>query len=403
MKSDRTGEEARRRKIRTATPSTVRKVNRSILLHVIRTHQPVSRADISEKTGIFRSNVSEIVDELIEEGLINERRAQPSGRGRVPIHLSLNDDGLHVIGVNFRFDHTTVAWAGLTGRIRKELRFETPATPEEFVNRLAAAVGEMQSAAGANGPIRFHECAISAPGLIEADGGSVVWIPSLPAFSGFPLARRVQDTLGIPVAVDNDCNLAALAEMWFSDDQAGGLNNFVFLEIGEIGVGAGIVLNRTLYQGHDSTFAAEFGHMVVDRTGPRCRCGRQGCWETMVCERATWRRYSEAPFETGSTDSLIEAARSGSADAVSALEQTADFLSLGISNIVFGLNPEVVIVAGKITSAWDLISERIHTAHGSSKIQMHVRPARLPVTEMFLHGSILRALSTVFEKPKLGW
>lgn len=403
MALDRHAEEGRKRKIRTATPSTVRKVNRSILLHVIRTHQPVSRADISEKTGIFRSNVSEIVDELIEEGLINERRARPSGRGRVPIHLSLNDDGLYVIGVSMRSGQTSVAWAGLTGKIRRELHFVTPSTPEEFVNQLAAAVGEMQPSDAAYSPVAFRECAISVPGLIRADQGSVVWIPSRPAFSGFPLARRVQDVLGMPVAVDNDCNLAALAEMWFSDDQVGGLNNFVFLEIGEIGVGAGIVLNRSLYQGHDSTFAAEFGHMVVDPAGPQCECGRRGCWETLVCDRASWRRYSQEPFGEGSADTLVQAARSGSVEAIRALEQTADYLSLGISNIVFALNPELVIVAGKIASAWDLIGERVQSAHGSSKIRMHVRPARLPVTEMFLHGSILRALSTVFEKPKLGW
>ncbi len=403
MASDPTVEEARKRKIRTATPSTVREVNRSILLHVIRTHQPISRADISEKTGIFRSNVSEIVDELIEEGLVNEQRAHPVGRGRVPIHLSLNDDGLHVIGVSIRSGHTSVAWAGLTGRIRKELHFVTPPTPEEFVNRLAAAVGEMQSVTNGFDPVTFRECGISVPGLIRADQGSVVWIPSLPAYSGFPLARRVQDTLGMPVAVDNDCNLAALAEMWFSDDQVGGLNNFVFLEIGEIGVGAGIVLNRSLYQGHDSTFAAEFGHMMVDPAGPACECGRLGCWELLVCDRASWFRYSQAPFDANSTDTLLDAAKEGSPEAIHALEQTADYLSLGISNIVFALNPELVIVAGKITSAWNLIGARISTTHGSSKIQMHVRPALLPVTEMFLHGSILRALSKVFEKPKLGW
>ncbi|MCX6624998.1 MAG: ROK family protein, partial [Acidobacteria bacterium] len=362
MALDRPVEDPRKRKIRTATPSTVREVNRSILLHVIRTHQPISRADISGKTGIFRSNVSEIVDELIAEGLVNEQRATPVGRGRVPIHLSLNDDGLHVIGVSIRAAYTSVAWAGLTGRIRKELHFVTPSAPEEFVNRLAAAVGEMQSGSNGAGAVTFRECGISVPGLIKADQGSVVWIPSLPAFSGFPLAHRLRDTLGMPVEVDNDCNLAALAEMWFSDDQVGGLNNFVFLEIGDIGVGAGIVLNRSLYQGHDSTFAGEFGHMVVDPAGAQCECGRRGCWEMLVCDRASWQRYSDAPFDGNSLDTLMAAAKEGDERAIQALERTAEYLSLGISNIVFGLNPEMVIVAGKITSAWRLIGGKIPTA-----------------------------------------
>src|SRR3954447_22583825 len=88
------------KQIHTATPSSVRDVNRSIVLNLVRLYQPISRVDLSNRTGIFRSSVSAIVDELVNDGLLLEKRAQPSGRGRVPVDLSLNPNGFRVLGVS---------------------------------------------------------------------------------------------------------------------------------------------------------------------------------------------------------------------------------------------------------------------------------------------------------------
>lgn len=119
--------------IRTDTPSSVRAVNRSIMLQLIRCRQPVSRADLARLTGIFRSSVSDIVDELIEDNLVAEQRAVPSQRGRVPMSLRLNDAGYPVVGLNIRPAYCHIARAGLNGRIHKSLTFQTPASPKKLV------------------------------------------------------------------------------------------------------------------------------------------------------------------------------------------------------------------------------------------------------------------------------
>ena len=120
----------------TATPQTIRHVNRSILLNLIRLHQPVSRAELSRITGMHRSNISVIVEELIAEGLLREERAKPVGRGRVPFFLYVSEDSVYVLGVNLRVSETTIALGQLSGKIEKFTSFDTPKDPELFVQML---------------------------------------------------------------------------------------------------------------------------------------------------------------------------------------------------------------------------------------------------------------------------
>lgn len=116
--------------IRTATPSSVRAVNRSIMLELIRRHHPISRADLARLTGVFRSSVSDIIDELVAEGLVVEKRvASNHSRGRVPMNLRLNETGYQVLGLNIRPSYCQLAYAGMGGRVQKSLIFETPTSP----------------------------------------------------------------------------------------------------------------------------------------------------------------------------------------------------------------------------------------------------------------------------------
>src|SRR5947209_12287027 len=127
-------------RIRMATPSSVRAVNRSILLELIRKRQPVSRADLARLTGIFRSSVSDIVDELINEDLVMEERATVSGRGRVPMSLRLNDASHTVLGLNIRPRHCQLAYAGLSGQIQQTWTFRTPSSPHQLVQSVSKTV-----------------------------------------------------------------------------------------------------------------------------------------------------------------------------------------------------------------------------------------------------------------------
>lgn len=385
----------------TATPATVRQVNRAILLNLIRTHQPVSRIQLSALTGIYRSNVSFIVEELIQEGLVREQRGKPLGRGRVPMFLSLDPDGFRVVGVSIRAGETVLALADLTGRIMQSTSFRTPKSPATWVDHFRSSLDRFRASSGP-ATSTFHQVCISVPGMVNQASGEILWMNALPNYSGYKLRDVAESATGVATTVANDCHLATTCERWL-DNTAGDLKNFVFLEVGDVGVGAGMIVNGELCTGYNSTFAAEFGHMVVDPSGPRCNCGRKGCWELFVCDRATYGGYDPArEFSPARLEELIRLARAGDRKALRAFQRTAAHLSLGISNIVMVLNPEVVILAGRLTEVWDLIYPSIANAVAMLPGKPQIRPARMSAEELFLHGAIRHALSGLFAAPQLG-
>jgi predicted NBD/HSP70 family sugar kinase len=385
--------------IHTATPSSVRDVNRSIILNLVRLHQPISRVDLSNRTGIFRSSVSAIVDDLVRDGLLIEERAVPKGRGRVPVNLFLNPSGFSILAVSIRAFHTRVATAGLTGEVQSTISFPTPQDPMQLVKEVQKAIKRMRSEL----PCEWQHVGISVPGLVNRDTGEILMVPSLPQYAGFPIAREIGGLAGADVTAENDTNAAALAELWFHESEVAGIRDLVFVEVGEIGVGAGLIIQGELYGGHDNTWVGEFGHMIIDPSGPPCNCGRRGCWELFACDRATWQRYdSHTEFSTERFEQLIQLAQSGDARAVRAFRTTAEYLSLGISNIVFGLNPRRVVVAGEITKLWGLIQHTVESTWSAGRVQLHLYPARFVPEVLSLQGAVVLALQRAFAGPKLG-
>ncbi|HTM48243.1 MAG TPA: ROK family transcriptional regulator [Bryobacteraceae bacterium] len=386
------------RAIKSATPASVRDVNRSIILSLIRVHEPISRVELSDRTGIFRSSVSAIVDELVGESLVIEQRATPKGRGRVPVNLFLNPKGFRVLGISIRPFQTSVAASGLTGGFEETVSFATPREPAGLLKELGKAVRGIGWPG--NG---FHEIGISVPGMVNAETGEILTVPSLREYADFPIAREVSSLLGAPASAENDCNLAALAEMWLNESEVAGVHDFVLVQIGDVGVGAGLIIGNELYGGHDHTWVGEFGHMIVQPDGKQCSCGRRGCWELYVSDRATWNRYdADKPYSPDRIEDLIRLAAGGDATARRALGATAEYLSLGITNIVMGLNPQRIVLAGEITKAWGLIGQTVESAYAPDRIRFQVYPARFGPEALALRGSVILALRRVFAPPKLG-
>jgi predicted NBD/HSP70 family sugar kinase len=403
VRGKRQGASSGREIASTASPSTIRDINRSILLNLIRLHQPVSRARLAVMTGMFRSSISDIVKELVDAGLLIEKRATPEGRGRVPVMLSLNDRGFEVIGVSVRFDQTTVAVAGLTGKTGERLSFATPQAPAELATRIAAAAAKLSAESEEQRSRSIQQIGVSVPGLVDANSGRVRWLPRLPACSNFDLAAALKQELNAPVAVDNDANLAALAEVTIAQSEHDALRDFVFLDLGAEGVGGGMILNGELYRGHDATLAAEFGHMVIEANGLECSCGRKGCWEMYVSDRATLRRYAEMTgMPAKSYSQFLQAAIAGDPVAQSCLESTARYIAIGLTNIAFAINPAAIVVSGSIRDAWQAVSPVVEEAFAATRLSLPVRRSRQTSEELFLQGAILLALDRAFSQPDVG-
>ena len=371
-----------------ATQETVRQLNRRLIFHLIRAEPGVSRVELSKRSGISRSNVSSIVEELAAAGLIDQAKAEPSGRGRVPTKLNIDDRDSAVIAVSIRRWRTSIGIAAASGRILRSVEIPTTADPDALVaciESAAAKLGAPRAWAG-----RKPVVGVSVPGSVNHSAGRVVRIPGLRRYEGYELAAAVQSALGLTTVADNDCNLGALAELWNNASEVRGLADFVFLEIGQFGVGAGIVLDRKLYRGHDQTLVGELGHMVIDPLGPECACGRRGCWERYICDEATFHRWSDEPgYQPERFHEMVAAAMAGDGAAREAFEETLEHTLLGVSNIQAILNPQAVILAGEITRLWPLF-EKGKSAGG-------IRPATRASHDLFFQGAAVLAVEAAVD------
>jgi glucokinase len=184
---------------------------------------------------------------------------------------------------------------------------------------------------------------VGVPGLITLDGVMRA-SPNIPGSIDVAVKAELAARLGRPIWVDNDGNASALAEWRFGAGRES--RNMWMVTLGT-GIGGGHVVNGTLQRGVNG-FAGEIGHMVVNPDGPRCTCGRKGCWEVYASGRGL---RMLASGESG--ESVIERARQGDADAVTVLEAYARWLAIGLSNLANVSDPDVIVIGGGVSVAAD--------------------------------------------------
>lgn len=252
-----------------------RRHHRALLLQELFRDGPASRADLARSTGLTRVTVSDLVAELVGDGLLDELGAPAETRvGKPPTLVGLVPDATHIVAIDLSpDDRMSGAILDLAGEVkaRHELALAGAKGPDAvaLLHRLATELIALTDR-----PILG--VGVGSPGIVDATG-TVVDAPNL-GWSGEPLADGLKQALSLPVYVANDANTAVLGEHTFGEaDTDGGL---VLLRVG-IGVGAGLVLGGALLHGHRAA-AGEIGHVVVDPDGERCACGRVGCLETLL-------------------------------------------------------------------------------------------------------------------------
>jgi len=204
-------------------------------------------------------------------------------------------------------------------------------------------------------------------------------------------------TTGLPVQIDNDANAAALAELWFGRPEIRHVRDFIFVLV-EDGLGTGIVFDGQVYHGMAGA-AGEFGHMTIGEDGPvACAAGSHECWEAFASERAALARYKKTVGGAANSISfrkLIDYGLQGEKQASAALQATAYYLGLGISNLLKGLSPEAVIIGGEISRAWPIISTQLTDTVNESSICRGLPSARLIPSTLGEDPRLMGAVSLV--------
>ena len=264
-----------------ADQGTVRRTNLSLLLRSLRDDGPRSRARLAADLGLNKATVSSLVTELIDRGLVREGNAERGFVGRPGTTVEIDGRGAFGIGAEINVHHVSALAMNLAGETISERRSPIDThrlSTDEVVDRLVSLIAHtLADLAGLDAvPVAIE---VGVAGLVDHDSGTVSVAPNL-GWKGIELASMLRDRLGDPdhlVGVANEANLAAVAESTPGDPE----RRDILVVHGEVGIGGGIVADGRLFPGRLG-YAGEFGHMVVDRGGRRCGCGRSGCWETVI-------------------------------------------------------------------------------------------------------------------------
>jgi predicted NBD/HSP70 family sugar kinase len=388
-----------------ATSETVRDINSRIMLNLVRKHQPVSRADLMRYSGLQRSTVSAITEQLISECWLKEGALGDLPRGRKPTFLHLNTDRRGVIGVEVQPDTTTLAVASMDSQILAKELIPTAKDPAEFIVRLSRRIRDLMQAHPKNS---YEGIGISLPGRIDASSNQLIFAPTL-GWSELDLKTPLEQAIGIPVELENDANACVLAELWSRQ----GVSNLIAVTVSDA-IGVGMVMNGQLVRGSTGV-AGEFGHVAQVQDGPKCRCGNRGCWGVLASNSAAVRYYAEAAAsrkgEVGSKSDMatvpfgdiLRLVERGDSRACKALDKMAHHLGIGIAMLVTGLAPDVLVVVGEVTRVWDRVDPIVaDVVKGRSFTHAATRilPTN-PEAQPRLQGTIALVLQKHFSAPSI--
>lgn len=377
----------------------IRNINQTLLLHLIRDKQPISRAEIAKITGLRAGTISSVVNRLIASGAIYEGAEGPSSGGRKPTYLYINGENAYVLAVDIGVHDTVYAVSDFGGRILMQKTLITEGKAEKFLTKLAEEI--KQTISKNYSRAKFAAVGVSVPGLIKRDTGEVAVSPNL-EWNNTPVKSILEKILKLPIYVENDANAAAFSELWYGPLDEIKVKTLLYILVVD-GLGTGLIIDGRLHVGSQIGLGG-FGHMSIEPNGEVCSCGRRGCWETLASESATIARYhrlmnnKNGSITTSITD-LISFANRGDEKAVASLKATAEYLGEGITNLAHGLSPEIIVIGGNISGAWNLIAPVIKEKVKSrylvpSVVKIDIRPAS--VSRPGLFGAIPVALQNFF-------
>ncbi len=386
-------------KLKIVDINDIRNINQTVLLHLIRERQPISRVEIARITGLRPGTISSIVNRLIRKGAIFEGAAGPSSGGRKPTYLNINAENAYVLAIDIGVRDTAFAVSDFNGRILKQRSLITDGNPRKFLDKLGGQITSVISRDYPN--VKFAGVGVSAPGLIRRDTGEIAVSPNL-GWSGLPIKALLEKKLKLPVFVENDANAAAFSELWYGPLDEIKVKTLLYILVVD-GLGCGLIINGELHVGSRVGMGG-FGHMCIEPNGELCSCGRKGCWETLASESATIARYhrlmsnKNGSITTSMTDIIAQANR-GDEKATAAITATAEYLGEGVASLAHGLSPETIVIGGEIATAWPLIGpiikERVKSAYIIPEVaKIEIRPASVQRPSLF--GAIPVALQNYF-------
>lgn len=347
-----------------ADQAFVKKVNQKLLLNEILKNSPISRAKLSEMTGLNKSTVSSQVNTLMKENLVFEIGQGQSSGGRRPVMLVFNKKAGYSVGIDVGVDYVNGILTDLEGTIvldqHHHLECSSPEiTKDILIEMILHFIANMPQS-----PYGLIGIGICVPGLIDKNQ-KIVFAPNS-NWRDIDLKSFIQKKFNVPVFIENEANAGAYGEKVFG--AAKNHDNMIYASIGT-GIGIGVIINNDLYRGV-SGFSGEMGHMTIDFNGPKCSCGNRGCWELYASEKALLTSLQTKEKKV-STQDIIDLAHLNDIETLHALQNFGFYLGIGLTNILNTFNPQAIILRNSIIESHPIVLHSIKS-EVSSRVYSHL-------------------------------
>lgn len=373
------------------------------VLRLIWHERRISRAEIARRTGLSRSTVTEIVRDILKTALVAEVGTGRSRGGRRPIVLEFQDDACVILGVDIGATHVAVALTDLRGRVLAWNEAAHPVrTDPKGTRALIVRLCDASLATGKDVEKKLIGIGVGVPSPVDPDdpyGLSEVVLPEWHSRSGL---EGLSVNYGLPVLVDNDANLGALAERWWGAGRE--VDDFAYVKLAT-GIGLGHILGGEIYRGA-AGFAGEIGHLAIDPHGEPCICGLRGCLATFVGSKALVARAralladhpeSQLAGEDFTIAAIEDAALAGDKLALRVVHEAAEYLGIAVAGLLNLNNPSMVILGGGLVRVGELLLEPLREAVRSRTLVSSVAAAEIRTSELGPQAAAVGAATLVLD------
>lgn len=342
--------------------------NRAIVLKMICTGANVTRIDLSRQTGLSKMSISNIVNELIEEGYVTDQTGQlvNDSIGRNPISLEPNTNNHRALGIYISRDYAVATLSNLKCEILSEIKinFSFDESENSFIEKIRALVEGILNSDKISDK-KILGIGISCIGPLDIENGVILEPSNFHKIRSIHIKELLEKEFGYAVYLNNDMNASALAEKLYGKGKA--IGNFVYLGVTN-GIGSGIIANNTLFEG-DMGFSGEIGHTTIHFEGPKCACGNIGCLElyASIPEIVTQAGNSVSlgmdstlgRLDNISWTDIAEHARAGDKLSLNLIDRLCLYISIGLVSLVNMFDPQVVYLGHDIALAGSLVTEKL--------------------------------------------
>lgn len=350
----------------------VQAMNRKLLLKLLQQNSMCSRANLAAQSGLKQATITNIINDFISWGLVEETGLIEGNKGRRAIGIRLKDDSYYVIGIRLSRKYFEIGIFTFMGELvgEKCRRDLVETRPGAVMDSMQKIIEDMLAK---NSGKRVVAIGVSVPGPYYFNEGVIETITNFRGWKKVPIMSELQKRFPLPVIIDHDANAGVLAECSLKVDPER-YRTVVYVAVGQ-GIGAGVFHNGEVFRGA-AGIAGEIGHASVNINGPQCECGGRGCLTLYVSTITFLEHVNENLKKLGRPviehfDDLIEGVREKDAGIYPEFKSMMRYLSAGIINLIYSYNPSLIIIGDEMSHIGEQVIEELQ-AHMSQIIERKV-------------------------------